>query len=44
MYPLRAFGYNTSPCETTGLTPFKAVFGVEEFKACSELDIDTEED
>ena len=41
---LACYRYNTSQCEATGITPFKAMFGVDAFEAWGELEIDAEDD
>lgn len=37
---LACYCYNTGVCAATGMTPYKAVFGVEPFEAWGELDLD----
>lgn len=37
---LACFRYNTSACTATGMSPYKAVFGIDAFEAWAELDID----
>lgn len=35
---LECMRYNTGVCTATGMSPFKAIFGVESFEAWSEVD------
>eukprot|EP00171_Calliarthron_tuberculosum_P012597 IDg12597t1 len=41
---LACYRYNTSFSEAIGMTPFKAMFGIDAFEAWSELDIESYED